>query len=213
MVSYDVIVVGAGAAGAPLAARLSEDEDRKVLLLEAGKDYSRTEDFPKEIQNGSTLETMMPGSPADWGFKGQLTKNLEVVVNRGKILGGSTAVNGTYFVRARKIDFDGWSQNGNDAWKFKNVLPYYKKLETDQDYGETEVHGGSGPMLVHRAPVDGLFARTAIQSCLEMGFPEEVDKNDQGAPGIGALPVNSEKVSGGILGSHISTRFGRKEKI
>lgn len=192
MADYDVIVVGAGAAGAPLAARLSEDEGRKVLLLEAGKDYTRTEDFPPAVKNGGTFETMIPGAAHDWGFQGQLTPEKTLVVNRGKILGGSTALNGTYFVRGRKTDFDAWSQNGNDLWKWENVLPFYKKLEADQQYGDSDVHNSSGPVFVTRPSLDNDFGKAFMAGAKELGHPEELDKNDQQEPGAGPIPTNNK---------------------
>lgn len=192
MVDYDAIVVGAGAAGAPIAARLTEDPDRKVLLLEAGKDYARTDDFPPELRDASTVQAMMPGHPADWGFPANLLKDgYPGHVFRGKILGGSTSLNGTYFLRARKVDFDAWSRYGNNFWSFENVLPFYKKSETDLDFGESEFHGGSGPMRVRRQDVSSPYFTALLEAARQSGYPDEVDKNGEQAAGIGALVGNN----------------------
>jgi choline dehydrogenase len=188
---YDVIVVGAGAAGAPLAARLSEDPERRVLLLEAGPDVTTTNGFPAEILDANRLSAAMPGHPNNWAFPANLTPHRPYLVARGKILGGSTAINGAYYIRARVADFDRWAALGNTEWTYRKVLPYYRRQEHDLTYGETEIHGGHGPMPVSRPatpshPLTLAFA----QACVELGFPEELDKNAQEAPGYGAVPAN-----------------------
>lgn len=190
---FDVVVVGAGAAGAPLAARLSEDPSRRVLLVEAGPDAETTEDFPPELLNAASLTAAMPQHPRNWGFFARLTPELAYVVARGKGLGGSTSINGTYFVRARREDFDRWVAAGNDEWSYEAVLPYYRRIEHDLEHGETSVHGGFGPVPVTRtAPDDQSTLGRALNAAFaELGFPAEPDKNDEGQPGFGPLPRNS----------------------
>ena len=103
---------------------------------------------------------------------------------RGKVLGGSSTVNGGVFIRATADDFDGWAARGNDEWTFAKVLPYLRRLEDDRDFPDSEFHGRGGPMPVTRAlgseehPLSQAFAA----ACADLGFAEEPDKNVPGPP-------------------------------
>jgi choline dehydrogenase len=109
MERYDVIVVGAGSAGCVLAARLSENPDRKVLLLEAGPHFKTVDSFPRELKYGGILSSMAPDHPNNWAFAATLRPGVEQIVPRGKVVGGSSALNGTLFTRALPEDFNGWA--------------------------------------------------------------------------------------------------------
>jgi choline dehydrogenase len=198
-----VVIVGAGSAGSVVAARLSEDRQRSVLLLEAGPSFTAFGQLPPEIRRVGSLAAAVPGHPNNWAFTGALTPQLTYSVPRGKIVGGSSSINGAYFVRGVPEDFEQWVLAGNDAWSYEQVLPYYRKLEDDRDF-TGPVHGKDGPITINRQDGDLMSPVTAafIEACLQLGFPEEHDKNSPGAPGIGLVPLNAAE------GVRVSTAVG-----
>ena len=143
---YDHIVLGAGSAGSIMATRLSEDGHRSVLLIEAGPDYPTIEQLPDEVKHGYATATDIMVSDHNWQFVGKATdKAPEMLVPRGKVTGGSSAINGQVFLRGVPEDYDSWAALGNNQWGFQELLPYFCKLETDQDFDD-EFHGRTGPI-------------------------------------------------------------------
>lgn len=181
------IVVGSGAAGAPLAARLSEDPGREVTLLEAG---AADGPVPPELLDGGTLRGAMPDHPANWAYPAELRSGQPHIVARGRILGGSTAINGGYFTRATPADFGRWAAIGGPEWSYEQALPLLRALENDLDYGTSPVHGAHGPVRIVRPPHSDPASTAFLAAARQLGFADELDKNAGKSPGAGPVPSN-----------------------
>jgi choline dehydrogenase len=184
-VEYDDIVIGAGSAGGVIAARLSEDRSRSVLVLEAGPDYTSIETMPHDL-----LKPWVSWRDHDWGFRASAVPGREINLHRGKVVGGSSAVNGTIALRGVPGDFADWVAMGNDEWAWERVLPYYRKLETDPEGGD--FHGTNGPIPIERLPRERWqpIQRAFYDACRAAGFSDSWDQNLPDATGVGPWPRN-----------------------
>jgi choline dehydrogenase len=173
-VSYDFVIVGAGAAGCVLANRLSEDPQTRVLLVEAGGSDER---FLIKLPLGLLRAFRDPA--LTWGYLSEPEPGLNgrvLPVPRGRVLGGSSSINGMFFMRGHSADFDGWQALGCEGWSYAHVLPYFKKLEHSWR-GAVPYHGASGPMPIVPNATARLLHEPLMRAAAPAGFWTSEDLN------------------------------------
>ncbi len=190
-IEADYVVVGAGSAGCVMAARLSEDPGTRVVLLEAGpRDTNPWIHIP--LGYGKTIDDRR----VNWCYETEPDLNgRRFFWPRGKVLGGSSSINGLIYIRGQKQDFDQWRQLGNAGWSFDDVLPYFRKAE-DKIGGGNDLHGEGGPLAVSEIESADPISQAFVKSCVDLGFPATNDFNGHSQEGAGYY--------------HLTTRNGRR---
>ena len=193
--SFDFVIVGAGSAGCVLANRLSANGCYRVALLEAGpRDTSFWIHLP--IGYGKT----MWDPKLNWRFYTEPEPNLEgrqIYWPRGRVLGGSSAINGLIVVRGQSRDYDHWRDLGNPGWGWDDVLPYFIKLENNSEFGKDQLHGTTGPLRVTSITRRHELIEAFIAAAEARGVPRTADFNGASQEGVGLLPIDdSQRLAG-----------------
>ena len=187
--AFDLVIVGGGSAGAVLAARMSADASRQVLLIEAGPDFAPNR-YPPVLTNAN----IVAGSPAfDWNYHTDDRVDLghDIPVPRGRVIGGSSAVNAAVAMRARPADFARWANRGIEGWAWDDVLTAYKALENTAT-GDDRWHGRSGPFPIRQrtAAENTPSMRAFVEASQATGLAHVSDFNGASQHGVGPYPLN-----------------------
>jgi len=188
--SFDYIVVGAGSAGCVLAHRLTASGNHRVLLIEAGG-----EDRNLWIHVPIGYAKLFADPKNNWLYNSEPEPELggrSIIQPRGKVMGGSSSINGLLYIRGQAEDFDHWRQLGNAGWSFTDVLPYFRRAE-DQERGEDELHGVGGPLSVRDVSEPHPLCEAFIEACEQAGIPRTDDFNGASQEGAGYFQLTTRK--------------------
>ena len=201
--TFDFIIVGAGSAGCVMADRLSADGKNSVLLLEFGGS-----DRGPFIQMPSALSYPMNMNLYNWGFETDPEPHLggrRLATPRGKVVGGSSSINGMVYVRGHARDFDTWEEMGAKGWGFRHVQPYFKRMEHSHG-GEDGWRGTNGPMHVTRGARSNPLYQAFIEAGRQAGYPVTQDYNGHQQEGFGPMEMTVHR---GVRWSAANAYSGR----
>lgn len=182
---YDFVIVGAGSAGCVLAARLTEDPDVSVLLVEAGP-----ADTKENIHVPAAFGTLFK-TDVDWDYSTAPEEGCGgrmMYLPRGRVLGGSSSLNAMVYIRGHRADYDAWRDAGNPGWGYDDLLPYFKRSE-DNERGSSEFHGAGGPLPVRESRSRNVMAQAFVDGAIEAGHPPNDDFNGAEQDGVGLYQV------------------------
>ena len=183
---YDYVIVGSGSAGSVLASRLSEDGNLRVLVLEQGGS-----DFGPLIQMPAALSYPMNMARYDWGYTSEPEPHLggrRLACPRGKVIGGSSSINGMVYVRGHACDYDGWEEMGAEGWGYRHVLPYFKRMESNHG-GQEGWRGTEGPLHVTRGRRDNPLFHAFVEAGRQAGYQVTADYNGEQQEGFGPMEM------------------------
>lgn len=188
--SYDYVIIGSGSAGGVLASRLSEDPDTRVLVLEAGP-----RDRSLYIHMPAAFAWPLKDDKYNWFYESEPEPHMDgrrMYCPRGRVLGGSSSINGMCYVRGHALDYDRWAGNALPEWSYAHVLPYFKRAETREQGGDT-YRGGDGPLHVATGACTNPLFRAFIEAGVQAGYPYTEDMNGFQQEGFGAMDMTTRR--------------------